>query len=118
MLLLVYPDMGSMFAQEIFMKSVFPAEYETCLKVLVASRKKAGLTQQELADELRKPQSFVAKYENGQRRIDIAEFLMIMRLMNVLPSAAIDLITKKARNISVRHRSRRLFFARKSNRTK
>ena len=34
-------------------------------------------THQELADRLHKPQSFVAKYEGGERRIDVVEFLNV-----------------------------------------
>jgi hypothetical protein len=30
-----------------------------------------------LADRLHKPQSFVAKYEGGERRIDVVEFLTV-----------------------------------------
>jgi transcriptional regulator with XRE-family HTH domain len=44
---------------------------------MVKARKAAGLTQQELADRLHKPQSFVAKYEGGERRIDVVEFLTV-----------------------------------------
>jgi transcriptional regulator with XRE-family HTH domain len=44
---------------------------------MVKARKAAGLTQQELADRLHRPQSFVAKYEGGERRIDVVEFLTV-----------------------------------------
>jgi transcriptional regulator with XRE-family HTH domain len=42
---------------------------------LAEARKKAGLTQADVAKRLSRPQSFVAKYENGERRLDVLEFL-------------------------------------------
>ena len=41
----------------------------------------AGLTQQQVADKLEKPQSFVAKYEKGERRLDVIEFLEIAKVL-------------------------------------
>ena len=41
----------------------------------MSARKDAGLTQQSLAEKLGKPQSFVSKYENGERRLDLVELL-------------------------------------------
>lgn len=46
-------------------------------RMAARARKNAGLTQQDLARRLKQPQSFVAKYEGGERRIDVAEFLTI-----------------------------------------
>jgi len=37
------------------------------------ARLKAGLSQTELADRLGVPQSFVSKYESGERRLDVGE---------------------------------------------
>ncbi|MCJ8141694.1 helix-turn-helix transcriptional regulator [Ancylobacter sp. A5.8] len=51
--------------------------------LLVEARKAKGLTQAELATALRKPQSFVAKYENGERRIDVVEFVDITAVLGV-----------------------------------
>lgn len=51
--------------------------------LLVEARKANGLTQAELAEALGKPQSFVAKYENGERRIDVVEFVDITSALGV-----------------------------------
>ncbi|MFT8680415.1 helix-turn-helix domain-containing protein [Gluconacetobacter sp.] len=47
------------------------------MKLLIAARRDKGLTQATLAERLGKPQSYVAKYETGERRIDVIEFLDI-----------------------------------------
>ncbi len=59
--------------------------------LLVEARKAKGLTQAGLADALGKPQSFVAKYENGERRIDVVEFVDITAVLGIATS---DLLTK------------------------
>lgn len=43
------------------------------LDLLRELRSEAGLRQQDLAERLGKPQSFVSKYETGERRLDILE---------------------------------------------
>lgn len=58
-------------------KSVYSRAQKVLRENLVAARKDAGLTQQELADRLGKPQSFVAKYEGGERRLDVVEFITV-----------------------------------------
>jgi transcriptional regulator with XRE-family HTH domain len=50
---------------------------------MVKARKAAGLTQRELANRLHKPRSFVAKYEGGERRIDVVEFLTVCQAIGV-----------------------------------
>jgi transcriptional regulator with XRE-family HTH domain len=60
-------------------KSLKSPEYERLIALLVAVRKKADIRQQTLAKKLGKPQSFVAKYEGGERRIDLIEFIAIVR---------------------------------------
>ncbi|BCL38021.1 transcriptional regulator [Nostoc sp. MS1] len=56
---------------------------------MIAARKEAQLTQESLAKSLQKPQSFVAKYENGERRLDVVEFLMVTRIIGVDPCTII-----------------------------
>jgi len=58
-------------------KGLHTEPYQRFRAQLVAERKKADLTQSAVAKKLSKPQSFVAKYERGERRIDIVELLEI-----------------------------------------
>lgn len=74
------------------MKSVFTEAYGTFLRTVIAERKAAGLTQQELADRLSKPQSFVSKYERGERRLDVVEFLAVVRAIGSDPYEVIQKI--------------------------
>lgn len=53
--------------------------------LMIGARKAAGLTQQALALRLKKPQSFVAKYEGGERRLDVVEFVAIARILGADP---------------------------------
>ena len=64
---------------------------------MIEARKKAGLTQQELAKRLRRPQSFVAKYEGGERRIDIVEFLWLVRAMKADPTVVLRTLIDRSR---------------------
>lgn len=48
------------------------------LQAILRGRRKAkGLTQAELAAKLKKPQSYVAKYEIGERRLDVIELIAV-----------------------------------------
>ncbi len=58
-------------------KSVFTEAYQSFVGVLVGARKKAGVTQAELARRLGKPQPFVSLVERGVRRVDVVEFCAI-----------------------------------------
>ena len=66
-------------------KSLNSPEYKRLIAMLVAVRKKSGIRQQALAEKLGKPQSFVAKYEDNQRRIDLVEFVTITRALDADP---------------------------------
>ena len=71
------------------MKSLRSPEHQHLIQLLIAARGKAGLTQQELADRLGRPQSFVAKYETGERRLDVLEFISISRALGMDPARAV-----------------------------
>ena len=64
-------------------KSVFTDAYRHLMKALIQERKDAKITQQELSDKLGKPQSFVSKYESGERRLDVVELLQITEVLGI-----------------------------------
>ena len=61
-------------------KSVHSEEYQAFLSKLRKARKAAKLTQEEVAQRLRQPQSFVSKMESGERRLDAVELKAIARI--------------------------------------
>lgn len=75
-------------------KSVYSRQYRVFLEKLVEARNAAGLTQQQVADKLGRPQSFVAKYEGGERRLDVVEFLKIARILKADPHEIIRILQK------------------------
>ena len=54
-------------------KSVHSEDYQQVIKRLKEVRLEVGLSQQDVADKLDKPQSFISKIESGERRLDVAE---------------------------------------------
>ncbi len=58
-------------------RSAFTARADSLRHTLIAARKEAGITQAQLAKALRRPQSFISKYERGERRLDVIEFLEV-----------------------------------------
>ena len=64
-------------------KSIFSAGQEKLQKLLRQARTDAGLTQIQLADKLRRPQSFVSKYESGERRLDLIELREICETLKI-----------------------------------
>jgi transcriptional regulator with XRE-family HTH domain len=66
---------------EAFVKTLGSARHRGLIEVLVERRRALGLTQAEVARELGEYQSFVARYESGQRRIDVIEFLELAEIL-------------------------------------
>lgn len=72
------------------LKTLRTARHKRLTEILVSSRTIAGLSQVELAKKLKKPQSFVAKYENRERRLDVIEFCEIAKALGADPRRLLD----------------------------
>lgn len=59
-------------------------------RLLVKARKDAQLTQQQVAAKLGLPQSYVSKYENGERKLDVIEFLALCDVLGISAAEAIE----------------------------
>lgn len=51
--------------------------------MLTSIRLEKGLLQSDVAERVRKPQSFISKYERGERRLDVAEFVQIAEALEI-----------------------------------
>ena len=54
-------------------KSVYSKDYKDIIERLKTARVEAGMAQQDIADKLGKPQSYISKIESGERRLDVGE---------------------------------------------
>ncbi len=66
-------------------KILYSREQHLLQDMLVSARQAANLTQENLGEVLRKPQSFVSKYERGERLLNPIELLIILRVLGVSP---------------------------------
>ncbi len=64
-------------------KSTYSVQYKRLIRSLRDARKSQGITQADLAKRLKRPQSFVAKYEQCERRLDVVEFLTVAKAIGV-----------------------------------
>ena len=74
--------------------SLGSSRYNRLIELMIAARQDAQLTQQQVADRLHKPQSYVAKVERGERRLDLVEFLDLAKAVRIDPRRIIDQIEK------------------------
>lgn len=84
------------------MRDILRSPRQQQLRTLLRDlRNRHRLTQQELATRLRKPQSFVAKYERGERKLSVIEFIDIVRAIGAEPSVVmkqlLEAIDRQAR---------------------
>lgn len=61
-------------------RSRWPADYAAFRRRLVHARESRGLTQQQVADRLGVVQSWVARCETGERRVDVIELRQFAKL--------------------------------------
>jgi DNA-binding transcriptional regulator YiaG len=76
-------------------KSVFTPSYARFRELLIEARETAGLTQWQLAERLRRPQSYVSKFERGERRLDVVEFLDVARALSTDPLELLRILMQK-----------------------
>ncbi|MEA5358746.1 helix-turn-helix transcriptional regulator [Amycolatopsis sp., V23-08] len=71
-------------------KSIYSAEYLRLCALLRELRLEAGLTQVQVAKLLDEQQSFVSKYEAGERRLDVVELHQIARVLQTSAAAVVQ----------------------------
>jgi transcriptional regulator with XRE-family HTH domain len=64
-------------------KKVYIAQRSCLVNLLREMRVEAGLTQVDLAERIERDQTFVSKYESGQRRLDALELREICQAIGI-----------------------------------
>ena len=75
-------------------KTLGSDRHRALVAMLVAKRQESRFTQSELASRLGEHQSFVARLESGQRRIDVVEFLAFAEILNFEPKTVLGKLEK------------------------
>ncbi|WP_449390804.1 helix-turn-helix domain-containing protein [Eoetvoesiella caeni] len=68
-------------------RTIYSPEMRTLTTWLREQRERQGLTMRTLADRLGKPHSFVQKVEQGERRLDVVEYLWYCSALGAPPKA-------------------------------
>lgn len=84
--------MSSLFIVRLVMKTIYRPAYQMLIGHLIELRKLKGLTQVMLAERLGKPQSYVAKIEGCERKLDVLEFVEICGILEVKASEVLALL--------------------------
>lgn len=63
--------------------SLHNADYQLFRSMLIEARVTSGLTQVQIAERLFKPQSYISKYERGERRLDFPEFVELADILGI-----------------------------------
>lgn len=61
-------------------KAIYLKEYKLIAEKLKKARIESGLTQEIVAEKIKKPQSYISKVEQGEQRIDIIELQHFAKL--------------------------------------
>ena len=73
-------------------KTLGTERHKALVALLVEAREKAGMTQTDLASKLGEYQSFVARLESGQRRVDVVELIELAEILGFDPKAVVEAV--------------------------
>ena len=68
--------------------------HNAMIALLIREREAANLTQVKLATKLGQYQSFVARLESGQRRVDVVEFIKLAEILGFDASLAVKKLSE------------------------
>jgi transcriptional regulator with XRE-family HTH domain len=76
-------------------KSIYTHEYKIMLRLLKEAREAAGITQVQLAAQLRQSQSFVSKTERGESRLDVVQLRTLCRIFGITLSTFVQRLERE-----------------------
>jgi transcriptional regulator with XRE-family HTH domain len=76
-------------------KQLRTARHRRVMNALVDIRSEAGVTQRELTRRLGRAHSYVSRIENGDRRLDVPEFIQWCEVLDADPVEAMKRIVRR-----------------------
>lgn len=74
-------------------KSLFEEPYQEIIRRLIERRKQIGMTQWDLAKAYGEDQSFISRIERVQRRLDVYEYTVFCRILEIDPGEILRQVT-------------------------
>ncbi|SLN59353.1 helix-turn-helix domain-containing protein [Roseisalinus antarcticus] len=78
-------------------KTLGDQRHDALIRYLVEKRGEAGLKQVELAERMKVYQSFIARLESGQRRVDVVELVKLGEVLGFDPTEIVDRLAKMSK---------------------
>ncbi|MGQ3486960.1 helix-turn-helix domain-containing protein [Roseovarius pacificus] len=75
-------------------KTLGDQRHDELIRFLVEKRGQAGLKQVELAERMKVYQSFIARLESGQRRVDVVELIKLGEVLDFDPAEIVGKLAK------------------------
>lgn len=75
-------------------KTLGDQRHDVLIRYLIEKRGAAGLKQVELAERMKVYQSFIARLESGQRRVDVVELVKLGEVLGFDPTEIVDRLAK------------------------
>lgn len=79
-------------AQSPHAKGFQDERYRRLIQALATERKRQGLSQEQLAKRLNRHQQFVSRYEIGERRLDVIEFMDVAKGLAIDPIGMLETV--------------------------
>lgn len=83
-------------------KTLGTEQHKALIAMLIAKREAAGLTQAQLAEALGEYQSFVARLESGQRRVDVIELIELANILGFDAAALVNALKMAGDSVRAR----------------
>lgn len=89
----LYPKLGCRPCRRFLLvvaKTTLSPEHQRLAALLRSLREEAGLRQEDVAERLGRPQSFVSKYEGAERKLDVIELRQLCSILGLDLRAFVD----------------------------
>lgn len=80
-------------------KTIYSRQGECLREELIELRRRAGLTQRQLAAKLHRERNFIGRLELGERRLDVVEFFRICKACGANPETVARKLMRKLGDI-------------------